>query len=375
MQGELRPPFIYEKFTMTNRAVFLDRDGTLIEHYDYLTDPDQVKLLPHAAPALRLLKDRGFYLVMVTNQSAVARGLLTEKTLLEIHDRLKLLLAEQGAYLDQIYYCPFHPQAAVEKYRRESDLRKPSPGMLKLAADELNLDLAQSWTVGDDDRDLEAGRRAGCRTIALDVRHASPLVQQGSVKPDFYAVNLLEAANLIIRYADPKPAPSPPQPDNLNPIPDNLNPAPDTLYPIPDTLNPASDTPPDQPPAEIRDKSARNHEIARRKALIHLNHEPQIAEPQNSSPDPAPEDQNTHTLLNQILRELKNLNRRQSFTDFSVPKLIAGITQMLVLFCLILAFWYRSAPQPDPDIVHSCLFLALIFQTLTLTLLIMHKQS
>ena len=94
---------------MSNQAVFLDRDGTLIEHYDYLTDASQVQLLPRTASALRLLKEHGYLLVLVTNQSAVARGMLTEETLFEIHDKLKVQLAEKGVYLDQIYYCPFHP--------------------------------------------------------------------------------------------------------------------------------------------------------------------------------------------------------------------------------------------------------------------------
>jgi hypothetical protein len=250
--------------------------------------------------------------------------------------------------------------------------------MLHLAADELDLDLNQSWIVGDDDRDIEAGRRAGCRTIALDVHHASPLVHRGDIKPDFRAVNLLEAANLIIRHADPKPKPSEPQPETESPTPE---PELDTLYPTPDTQHPEPepepDAPEEQPPDEptIKTKSARNHEIARRKARIQLTSETRPGDVENSSSDLAPDEQNSHTLLNQILRELKNLNRRQSFTDFSIPKLIAGIVQMLVFLCLILAFWYRSAPQPNPDAVHSCLFLALIFQTLTLTLLIMHKQS
>ena len=128
---------------MSNRAVFLDRDGTLIEHFDYLTDPQQVQLLPTVTTALRRLKEHGFYLVMVTNQSAVARGMLTEKKLLKIHDHLKQMLAKEDAYLDQIYYCPFHPEGAVEKYRCESDQRKPAPGMLNLAAREIDLDLKQ----------------------------------------------------------------------------------------------------------------------------------------------------------------------------------------------------------------------------------------
>lgn len=355
---------------MTNKAVFLDRDGTLIEHYDYLTDPDQVKLLSHTAPALRLLKDRGFYLVLVTNQSAVARGMLTEKKLLEIHDRLKTLLAEQGVYLDQIYYCPFHPEAAVQKYRRESDLRKPAPGMLLTAADELDLDLSQCWTVGDDDRDIEAGRRAGCRTIALDVHHASPFIHRGNVEPDFRAVNLLEAANLIIRHTSTTSKQPKSQPDTINPIPDHPN-LESEITNLKSEI--VAEHPAAEPPAPT--KTARNHETARRKAHIHLNQETSNSDLENSSLNNAPDQPNTHTLLNQILRELKSLNRRQSFTDFSVPKLIAGVVQMLVFLCLILAFWYRSAPQPNPDAVHSCLFLALIFQTLTLTLLIMHKQS
>jgi D-glycero-D-manno-heptose 1,7-bisphosphate phosphatase len=141
---------------MSKRAVFFDRDGTLVEHFDYITDEKQLRLLPATVPALRLLRDRGLLLVMVTNQSVVARGMITEKKLLQIHDHLKFLLGEQGVYLDRLYYCPFHPEAVVEKYRRESPLRKPAPGMLQLAAQELDLDLSQCWMVGDDDRDIEA---------------------------------------------------------------------------------------------------------------------------------------------------------------------------------------------------------------------------
>ncbi|MBN1845739.1 MAG: HAD family hydrolase, partial [Sedimentisphaerales bacterium] len=194
---------------MGKRAVFLDRDGTVLEHYDYLTDPGQVQLLPTAATALRRLKEHGFVLVMVTNQSAVARGMLTEETLYEIHDRAKELLAEKGAYLDQIYYCPYHPEGAIPRYRRDSELRKPAPGMLLLAAKELQLDLELSWMVGDDDRDIEAGRRAGCRTILLDSYSTSILVRRGRVNPDYRAVNLQEAANLILHHSE-RPVPQPP---------------------------------------------------------------------------------------------------------------------------------------------------------------------
>ena len=189
---------------MTRRAVFLDRDGTLLEHYDYLTDPDQVRLAPHAGAALRQLRERDYVLVLITNQSAVARGMITEAKLSEIHGRMKALLAREGVFLDQIYYCPFHPEGAIEKYRRESKLRKPEPGMLLLAAEELDLDLERSWMIGDDDRDVMAGQRAGCRTILIETPGSSSLVRRGSAVPDYKAVNLKEAANLVVRYSKEK---------------------------------------------------------------------------------------------------------------------------------------------------------------------------
>jgi len=150
---------------MSNKAVFLDRDNTLIEDPGYINHPDQVKLLEGVAEALIELKAMGYKLIVVSNQSAVARGIVTEKVLAQIHDRLKQLLAERGAYLDRIYYCPYHPDGVVPKYRKESDWRKPNPGMLLTAADQMDIDLNQSWMIGNSSRDIEAGLRAGCKTI------------------------------------------------------------------------------------------------------------------------------------------------------------------------------------------------------------------
>jgi len=151
---------------MSNKAVFLDRDNTLIEDPGYINHPDQVKLLEGVAEALIELKALGYKLIVVSNQSAVARGIVTEKVLAQIHDRLKQLLAERGAYLDRIYYCPYHPDGVVPKYRKESDWRKPNPGMLLTAADQMDIDLNQSWMIGNSSRDIEAGLRAGCKTIS-----------------------------------------------------------------------------------------------------------------------------------------------------------------------------------------------------------------
>jgi D,D-heptose 1,7-bisphosphate phosphatase len=189
---------------MSDKAIFLDRDETLIEDPGYINNTDQVKLLDGVAEALIELKALGYKLIVVTNQSAVARGIVTEKVLGEIHDRLKQLLAEKDAFLDRIYYCPYHPDGVVSKYRKESSCRKPSPGMLLKAADEMGIDLGQSWCIGNSSRDVEAGLRAGCKTILIDTpshqkQHESSMSLAG-VTPDYKAVNIKEAINIIKKY-------------------------------------------------------------------------------------------------------------------------------------------------------------------------------
>lgn len=181
---------------MADPAVFLDRDRTLTEDPGYLADPDAVRLLPGVGQALCKLRQAGFRLVVVSNQSAIARGLLDEQSLEQIHDRLRTVLAEQGAYLDAIYYCPYldGPEATVEAYRRDSDLRKPRPGMLLQAARDLELDLKASWAVGDSDKDVAAGRAAGCRTILL-ASDPNPAARSDA---EFVAADLSAAAEVIL---------------------------------------------------------------------------------------------------------------------------------------------------------------------------------
>ena len=148
-------------------AVFLDRDGTLIESVPYLATPEQVRLLPGAAEAVRRFSDAGFLVVLASNQSGVARGFFDEAALSRVHKRLVEVLSAEGASLDGAYYCPYldGPEACVEIYRLDSELRKPRPGMLFQAAKELDIDLEASWMLGDSPCDAEAGQRAGCRTI------------------------------------------------------------------------------------------------------------------------------------------------------------------------------------------------------------------
>ncbi len=189
---------------MKRRAVFLDRDGTLIEERDYLYRPEQVNLLPGAARAARLLREAGFYLVLVTNQSAVAKGLLTEKQLAVIHNRLQHLLEREKTKLDAVYYCPHHPQSGSVSYRMSCACRKPAPGMLLRAAEEHDLCLCNSFLVGDKLTDIVAGRRAGCRTILIKTGYGEQELRkiwQARIIPDFVLENLAQAARLICAYS------------------------------------------------------------------------------------------------------------------------------------------------------------------------------
>lgn len=187
-----------------NKAVFLDRDHTIIEDPGYLSDPAGVKLLAGVAGAIRSLAAAGYKIVVVTNQSGVARGMLTEETLEKIHTELRGQLSADGADLDAIYYCPYHPAGTIQRYARESDLRKPNPGMLLKAAVDLELELSASWMVGDSPRDIQAGRRAGCSTIRLCGGDASTCGEKTDeeARADFTAANLAEAAEVILSHSN-----------------------------------------------------------------------------------------------------------------------------------------------------------------------------
>ena len=177
-------------------AVFLDRDGTLIDNAGDLGDPDQLKILPDVALALQLLLKHDFILFVVTNQGGVARGKYNEHAVVQTHARLeRMLCAEVGApqVICEYYYCPFHPQATVEKYRGEHEWRKPAPGMLFAAALAHGIDLEKSWMVGDQERDVVAGAAAQCRTILISSDRELAAASVG----DFVEKDLLAAARRI----------------------------------------------------------------------------------------------------------------------------------------------------------------------------------
>lgn len=180
--------------TAPGPAIFLDRDHTLIEDPGYIHDPDLVRLLPGVGAAIAKARAAGFLAVVVTNQSGLARGRITEAQLDAVHARLRRLLEREGTSLDAIYYCPYLPgeDATVDEYRADSDLRKPKPGMLLLAAREMNIDLAGSWMIGDTVRDVQAGRAAGCRTILIGQRDSQP------PEADHIAADLPSAIELVL---------------------------------------------------------------------------------------------------------------------------------------------------------------------------------
>lgn len=184
---------------MKSPAIFLDRDGTIIVDKGYIGDPKQVRLLPGAAEAIRRYKEAGFQVVVVSNQSGVARGMFTEDDLSCVHEKMVTLLSKKGAELDGAYYCPYldGPDAKIETYRSDSDLRKPKPGMILQAAKELDLDLSRSWMIGDSIRDAQAGIHAGCQSILLCRNGQAAEIDL----PDTHTASTLKEAVKIVESA------------------------------------------------------------------------------------------------------------------------------------------------------------------------------
>lgn len=313
---------------MSDKAVFLDRDNTLIEDPGYINHPDQVKLLDGVVEALIELGAMGYKLVVVSNQSAVARGIVTEEVLDGIHGRLKQLFAEKQVSLDGIYYCPYHPDGVVAKYRRESNRRKPNPGMLLAAADEMALDLGQSWMIGNSGRDIEAGLRAGCKTILIDSPLHTKQLEPTGPNPHYRAVNIKEAVNIIKKHHR------------------------SSDEHIAQTQSGAA------PEPELKSQTTENQN-----------------QPLKTGAEQDVPDERTEQLLSDILRQLKNMQRADRFEDFSIMRLMAGIVQVIVLFCLLISIWFLMSPTAQHSSVFISLGFAAVFQVMALTFYIMQGRK
>ena len=182
-------------------GVFLDRDGTLNVEVDFLRTPDELRLIEGAAASVRKLKDSGLVICVVSNQSGVARGFLTEADLVPIHVKLREELAREGATLDGIYYCPHHPSAGIPPYNVECDCRKPKPGMLLKGAQEFNLDLQRCFVVGDSVVDIQAGNAVAATTILVQTGYGKQSLvtcNEQHIPVGHVAASIKEATEFIL---------------------------------------------------------------------------------------------------------------------------------------------------------------------------------
>jgi D-glycero-D-manno-heptose 1,7-bisphosphate phosphatase len=189
------------------KGVFLDRDGVVNElvyyqEHSVVDSPftaQQFKLLPGVAQAINRFHEMGLTVIIVSNQPGIAKGYLTEEAFAEISEKMRAELAREGAFLDGEYYCFHHPDAKVERLRANCSCRKPEPGLLLQAAKEMDIDLSNSWMIGDGLTDIRAGKAAGCKTILLGRMKCElcRLMDDTDAHPDLIASNLPEAANLV----------------------------------------------------------------------------------------------------------------------------------------------------------------------------------
>ena len=320
-------------------AVFLDRDNTLIANGGDLGDAESVRLLDGAAEALSELREAGYRLVVVTNQGGVARGKFTEADVDAVHQRIAQLLDDeihQPGLIERFYYCPYHPQGTVAEYRRDHPWRKPNPGMILQASRDMELDLEHSWVIGDQDRDIAAGRAAGCRTLLIspdrDEANAAGAVD-----------SLAGAVKVILRNGESEPIPSaaasrpvlaPPPVREASPppaAPESHDDASAEFDWDVDTVAPEPGSPPtDQPLAEVR------------RAILQLSD------------------------------EVRSDRVRRS--ELTAPKMTAGITQLLVVSCAFFGLLQLGDPESFETFVKWILGAALL-QLVTITLLLLDPRG
>jgi D-glycero-D-manno-heptose 1,7-bisphosphate phosphatase len=202
-KGGLPPPGLRAIQQEMKRAVFIDRDGTISEEVGYINHASRFRLFPFAADAVRQLNESGWLAIIVTNQAGVARGYFDEKMVQEIHLAMTRDLESAGARLDAVYYCVHHPSVGEPPYRLDCDCRKPRPGLISRAAQDFNIDLAQSWMIGDRYSDVELARNAKVNSAFVMSGYGRGEWEhqrsKWNLQPDLVAENLLEAVQQILR--------------------------------------------------------------------------------------------------------------------------------------------------------------------------------
>ncbi len=180
-----------------NIAVFLDRDGTINEEVGYLSRLDHLRLFPSVSEAIRLINESGMKAVVITNQSGVARGFFTEAFVETVHERINEILQEKGARIDRFYFCPHHPVYGNGPYKKACACRKPEPGLLFLASDEMDIDLTRSYVIGDMLKDIDAGKKVGAKGILVRTGYGQNITVTD--KPVYIAEDILDAVNWILK--------------------------------------------------------------------------------------------------------------------------------------------------------------------------------
>jgi len=290
---------------MKKPAIFFDRDNTLIVSDGYLGDPAQVRLIAGAADAVARARALGFAVVTFSNQSGVARGLFGEEAVAAVNEKIDELLCRESAQakIDRHEFCPFHPEAVIEKYRKDSELRKPRPGMILRAAEAMDLDLSESWVLGDAPRDIEAGHAAGCRTILISdlSLSASPAAgQAGGVEPDETVSNLGEAMDIV--------------------------------------------------EAVVGTETLHQHSVQADRTAAQVSELTKIEH-----------------LAQQILDQVRRQN--EHVPEFSLGRMLAGITQILAIALAVGSYFYKPAGEPLMPIL-----VAIFLQALTISLLLMGRD-
>lgn len=361
---------------MGHKAVFLDRDNTLIEDPGYINHPNQVHLLPGAAAALAQLRRMGYLLVVVSNQSGVARGIVTEEVLEKIHRQLNRRLTDEGASLDAIYYCPYHPEGVIPKYRMESELRKPAPGMLLQAAADLDIDLDRSWMIGDTYRDIAAGMRAGCKTILID----SPVTRAARTAtdpiPDRKVGSIREAANVIrmMEQNPPKEAPAADEEprENVRSVTfaerrllleeEQEEPQ---VQPATTAVEVEEETPPTMPDAASVEAPAPEPTPAPMSATAPARQAPPAAEEG---------EHHTNAILREMLHLLKSRHRQDLYEEFSFARFTAMLLETVALFCLIASLWFWMDSSRPATSAQMLLGYAVFLQLAVIALLLIQKN-
>lgn len=181
------------------KAVFLDKDGTIIPDVPYNVNPDLISLEKGVVEGLKLLQQAGYIFIVISNQAGVARGYFQLEELGTVKQKIDSLLSAEEIKIEQYYFCPHHPQGKIVEYTFPCECRKPRPGMILQAVDELDISIESSWMIGDILNDVEAGNRAGCRTIIINNGNETEWVEGPFRTPTFIAADFLNAAHVILQ--------------------------------------------------------------------------------------------------------------------------------------------------------------------------------